>query len=93
MRVIMVYCFEKKFTLPVVIEYYNAVFIATQYCDEEIVPLCAERRYQPIKIAYFLSLSILIGASSEISGAERTLLLISQFWTCSWKIFLKISNS
>ena len=41
-------------------------------------PLCAEP-YQPIRIAYLLSLSILIGASSEISGAERTL-LFSQFW-------------
>ena len=50
------------------------------YSDKEIVPLCAERRYQPIRIAYLLSLSILIGASSEISCAERTLLLFSQFW-------------
>ena len=45
-----------------------------QHCDYEKVPLCAERRYQPIKIAYLHSLSILIGASSEFSGAERTLL-------------------
>ena len=51
-----------------------------QYCDQEIVPLCAERRYQPIRIAYLLSLSLLIGASIEIPGAERTLLLFSQFW-------------
>ena len=43
-----------------------------QYCDKK-VPLSAERRYQLIRIAYLLSLSILIGASSEISGAERTL--------------------
>ena len=63
------------------------------YCVSEIVPLCAKRRYQPIRIAYLLSLPILNGASSEITGAERTLLLFSQFWTGSWKIFLKISNS
>ena len=43
-------------------------------------PLCAERRYQAIKIAYLLSLSILIGASSEISDAEGMLLFFFQFW-------------
>ena len=38
-------------------------------------------RYQPIRIAYLLSISTLIGASSEVSGeTERTLLLFSQFW-------------
>ena len=37
-------------------------------------PLCAERRYQPIRIAYLLSLAILIGASSEISGAEKAMI-------------------
>ena len=41
-------------------------------------PYFAEHRYQPIKIAYLLSPSILFGASSEISSAERTLLLFSQ---------------
>ena len=44
-----------------------------QYCDYEIVHLYGERRYEPFEIAYVLSLSILIGASSEISGAGRTL--------------------
>ena len=39
-----------------------------------------QHRYQPIRIAYLLSLPILIGASSEFSGAERTLLIFSQFW-------------
>ena len=53
--------------------------LQVQHCDQEIVPLCAERRYQPIRMAYLLSLSILIAASSEISGAEKTLLLFSQF--------------
>ena len=58
-----------------------------------MVPLCAERRYQPIRIAYLLSRSILIGASSEISGAERTLLLFSQFSAGFWNTFLKIFKS
>ena len=47
--------------------------IVKQYCDQELVPLCAEHRYQPIKIAYLLSHLILIGASSEISDAENHL--------------------
>ena len=55
--------------------HYSQVLAAmqtVQYCDQEIVLMCAERRYQPIRIAYLLSYSILIGASGEISGAERT---------------------
>ena len=43
-------------------------------------------------LAYLLSHSILIGASSEISIAEKTPLLFSQFWAGFWRIFLKISN-
>ena len=46
-----------------------------------------------IRIANLLSLSILIGASSKISGAERTLLLFSQFWAVFGKMFLNIFNS
>ena len=68
-------------------------FTYLQYCDQEITPRCAERCYQPIRIAYLLSFSILIGASSEISGAERTLLLISQIWAGFWKTFLQFLNS
>ena len=64
-----------------------------QYCDQEIFPLGAERRYQPNKLSYLLSLFNLIGASSEISGAERTLLLLSQFSVNFRNLFLKTLSS
>ena len=60
---------------------------------KKLFPLFAERHYQPTRIGYLLSLSTLIGASSEISGAERTLLQFSQIWAAFSKIYLKISVS
>ena len=65
--------------------FFESYITAIQYCGYKIVPLGAERRYQPIKIVYLLSPSILIGALSEVSGVERTLHII--FPICSRFLF------
>ena len=47
--------------------------------DLEIVPLSAERRYEPIKIVFLCSLSVLIGALSEISGEKQHFISFPNF--------------
>ena len=70
---------------------HSTISFAVSFCKvltaQEIVYLCAEHRYQPIKIACLLSLSLLNGTSGEISGAERTFQLFCLFWAGFWKYF------